>query len=195
MSKLDSAFDIDPLFHKMSKTFDEGGAKGLLLVNLGVGASGCNIVFDSKEEAASIAQDGSGEEKEDTVTISSRQEGMIDISSLTTKLDTILGGESLESIPLVPQLRSLRQEYEQLEAEGFVDHNIPKTKVRDVACNIVVDVSDTHTYCVPVFSIVTPLRHFPRGGEGSRNVDSPRSIGTQSRFSRYTCPARHVRRW
>ena len=57
MSKLDSAFDIDPLFHKMSKTFDEGGAKGLLLVNLGVGSNGCNIVFDSKEEAASIAQD------------------------------------------------------------------------------------------------------------------------------------------
>ena len=55
MSKLDSAFDIDPLFHKMSKTFDEGGAKGLLLVNLGVGSSGCNIVFDSKEEATSIA--------------------------------------------------------------------------------------------------------------------------------------------
>jgi Condensin complex subunit 2 len=29
LSRLDSAFDIDPLFHKMSKTFDEGGAKGV----------------------------------------------------------------------------------------------------------------------------------------------------------------------
>lgn len=130
MSKLDSAFDIDPLFHKMSKTFDEGGAKGLLLVNLGVGANGCNIVFDSKEEATSIAQDGGGEEKEAEDAPTVRQEGMIDISSLTTKLDSLLGGESLESIPLVPQLKSLRQEYEQLESEGFVDHNVPKTKVR-----------------------------------------------------------------
>ena len=47
LNKLDAAFDIDPLFHKMSKSFDEGGAKGLLLVNLGVGERGCNIVFDS----------------------------------------------------------------------------------------------------------------------------------------------------
>src|SRR6056300_1148335 len=49
MSKLDSAYDIDPLFHKISKVFDEGGAKGLLLGNLGVAQNGCHIVFDSKE--------------------------------------------------------------------------------------------------------------------------------------------------
>lgn len=55
MSKMDSAFDIDPLFHKMSKTFDEGGAKGLLLVNLGVASDSCRIVFDSSEQAASSA--------------------------------------------------------------------------------------------------------------------------------------------
>ena len=30
----------------MSKSFDEGGAKGLLLHSLGVGPHGCNIVFD-----------------------------------------------------------------------------------------------------------------------------------------------------
>jgi condensin complex subunit 2 len=110
----------------MSKTFDEGGAKGLLLVNLGVGANGCNIVFDSKEEAASIAQD---EEKEDERTISNREEGMIDISSLNKKLESMLGGASIESIPLVPQLRALREEFVQLDAEGFVDHKVPKTKV------------------------------------------------------------------
>jgi condensin complex subunit 2 len=50
MSKLDSAYDIDPLFHKMSKSFNEGGAKGLLLGNLGVSQHGCRIVFDSKED-------------------------------------------------------------------------------------------------------------------------------------------------
>ena len=110
----------------MSKTFDEGGAKGLLLVNLGVGANGCNIVFDSKEEAASIAQD---EDKEDENTIPGHEEGMIDISSLNRKLESMLGGASIESIPLVPQLRSLREEYALLDSEGFVDHNAPKTKV------------------------------------------------------------------
>ena len=34
----------------MSKTFDEGGAKGLLLANLGVSNNGCNIIFDSTLE-------------------------------------------------------------------------------------------------------------------------------------------------
>ena len=61
---------------------------------------------------------------------------MIDISSLTTKLETMLGGESMESIPLVPQLKRLRQEYEQLESEGFVDHNIPKTKVKECCFSV-----------------------------------------------------------
>ena len=55
----------------MSKTFDEGGAKGLLLVNLGVGQRGCNIVFDSKEEDEEIG-----------TTLDFTNEGMIDISNL-----------------------------------------------------------------------------------------------------------------
>jgi len=51
MNKLDAAFDIDPLFHKMSKTFDEGGARGMLLANLRVATEGCGIVFDSKQHS------------------------------------------------------------------------------------------------------------------------------------------------
>lgn len=46
--KFDLAFAVDPLFHKTSAQFDEGGAKGLLLANLGVYA-GCDIVFDSMD--------------------------------------------------------------------------------------------------------------------------------------------------
>ena len=34
MDASDVAFDADPLFHLMSRRFDEGGAKGLLLANL-----------------------------------------------------------------------------------------------------------------------------------------------------------------
>ena len=48
ISKLDSAYAIDPLFLKMSESFDEGGSKGLLLGNLGVYQHECHIVFDSK---------------------------------------------------------------------------------------------------------------------------------------------------
>lgn len=32
--KLENDYAVDPLFHKMSKAFDEGGAKGMLLNNL-----------------------------------------------------------------------------------------------------------------------------------------------------------------
>mmetsp|Transcript_18071 Transcript_18071/g.27329 ORF Transcript_18071/g.27329 Transcript_18071/m.27329 type:complete len:756 (+) Transcript_18071:26-2293(+) len=110
INRLDSAYDIDPLFHKMSKTFDEGGARGLLLVNLCVGGSGCNIVFDSTED------DSEGLDQK-----LPSEEGMIDISVLTSKLESTLGDILLENLELVPQMRTLRQEYATLEQEGFVE--------------------------------------------------------------------------
>lgn len=48
IKKFDLAFAVDPLFHKTSAQFDEGGAKGLLLNNLSV-YRGCEIVFDSMD--------------------------------------------------------------------------------------------------------------------------------------------------
>lgn len=42
------AFTVDPLYHQTSAQFDEGGAKGLLLSNLGV-YGGCRVLFDSFE--------------------------------------------------------------------------------------------------------------------------------------------------
>lgn len=42
------AFAVDPLYHQTSAQFDEGGAKGLLLNNLGV-YGGCQVLFDSME--------------------------------------------------------------------------------------------------------------------------------------------------
>ncbi|KAF5188343.1 Condensin complex subunit [Thalictrum thalictroides] len=48
VKKFDVAFTVDPLYHQTSAQFDEGGAKGLLLNNLGV-YGGCWVVFDSFE--------------------------------------------------------------------------------------------------------------------------------------------------
>ncbi|EFN54475.1 hypothetical protein CHLNCDRAFT_135132 [Chlorella variabilis] len=48
VKKFDLAFTVDPLFHKTSAQFDEGGARGLLLNNLSV-FRGCDIVFDSMD--------------------------------------------------------------------------------------------------------------------------------------------------
>ena len=43
---LSVAFAVDPLYHLISAQIDEGGAKGLLLNNLGI-YGGCQVVFDS----------------------------------------------------------------------------------------------------------------------------------------------------
>lgn len=149
MNKLDSAFDIDPLFHKMSKTFDEGGAKGLLLVNLCVGDEGCNIVFDSQQEndeeqeVAVVVNTNTGMSDNDDVDNSKdgsegaatdggqieRNDGMIDISSLTTKLDSILGNQSIDNFSLVPQLMSLRDQHAELSKEGFVEEQVRSSRV------------------------------------------------------------------
>ncbi|KAL8153041.1 hypothetical protein V2J09_010801 [Rumex salicifolius] len=48
VKKFDAAFSVDPLYHQTSAQFDEGGAKGLLLNNLGVYGS-CKVLFDSSE--------------------------------------------------------------------------------------------------------------------------------------------------
>lgn len=45
-------FEADPLFHKMSQSFDEGGAKGMLLANLGH-YDGCKILLNSSDVAVS----------------------------------------------------------------------------------------------------------------------------------------------
>jgi len=122
--KLDAAFDIDPLFHKMSKTFDEGGAKGLLLANLGVGSSGCNIVFDSSLDNDDAASTSSTMEDNDVET--GHRNSAIEVSGLTSKIDSLLSDasnnhSSMESTPLVPQLSPLRNQYADLGKNGFVE--------------------------------------------------------------------------
>jgi condensin complex subunit 2 len=142
MSKLDSAYDIDPLFHKMSKAFDEGGAKGLLLGNLGVAQNGCHIVFDSKEIEDEVNEkkangNNDDEEKDDNDDDDDKKmeefgidpeeavvwkESEIDITFFAAKLESMLasyGAQTSASVPFVPQLESLREDYATLEREGY----------------------------------------------------------------------------
>ena len=126
----------------MSKSFDEGGAKGLLLANLGVGTNGCNIVFDStlddldddgnnhkrhNEEAETLPEDekAAGVEIGKVGNCTNEGRAMVDVSSLTAKLATLLAGQSVNSLPLVPQLASLRDEFAELESQGFVEQLKP----------------------------------------------------------------------
>ena len=160
ISKLDAAYDIDPLFHKLSQKFDEGGAKGLLLVNLGVAQDGCRIILDSKEdstvptleveenedtdplvegddnamESEDIQVEVSNEEavslKESSICKEHIEEGMVDISGISSKLQELLMSSPLEATALVPQLEDMRIAYEELEEEGFsADAKQANTKV------------------------------------------------------------------
>ena len=124
-----AAYDIVPLFHKMSQKFDEGGAKGLLLVNLGVANDGCRIVLDSKEDSvadstdilAPIDEDVDSEEvQNESENNGARGDGLIDISNLRLKLQELLLYSPINSIQLVPQLSDFRSKYAELEADGFI---------------------------------------------------------------------------
>jgi condensin complex subunit 2 len=125
MNKLDSAYDIDPLFHKMSKKFDEGGAKGLLLANLDIATDSCAIVFDSKDDKSTLDELRAPSEEE------AYQIKTLDVSSLVMNLRSLLNGTSIHSIPLVPQLESLREEYKQLDAEGHIVCDVQLSRVSD----------------------------------------------------------------
>ncbi|KJE97584.1 hypothetical protein CAOG_07417 [Capsaspora owczarzaki ATCC 30864] len=71
----DMEFDVDPLFTKTSASFDEGGAKGLLLNHLSV-RNACELIFDSSD-----CVDGRGDEAE-TETENRSPNSTIDISDL-----------------------------------------------------------------------------------------------------------------
>lgn len=72
VKKFDAAFAVDPLYHQTSAQFDEGGAKGLLLNNLGV-YGGCRVLFDSLEVPAKCSSCSNQHDKE-TIDISFAQE-------------------------------------------------------------------------------------------------------------------------
>ena len=50
--KVDGENVTDPMFQKMSKAFDEGGAKGMLMNNLKMAPHSCSLIFSENEDAA-----------------------------------------------------------------------------------------------------------------------------------------------
>jgi condensin complex subunit 2 len=113
LSNVDRAFSVDPLFHKMSKTFDEAGSKGMLLNNLCV-RDGCRVMFDSGGD------EGEGAKGKGKHAPSSEQSPKVmgrlaaDASSLCSKLQDLLGGRDLGSLSLVPQYDDFRAQLAEL---------------------------------------------------------------------------------
>ncbi|VEU44152.1 unnamed protein product [Pseudo-nitzschia multistriata] len=120
----------------MSKTFDEGGAKGLLLANLGVSNSGCKIVFDStldtEETPAPLISKECLTDQDQDPGIQDEilaPKPTVDVSGLVGKLENLLSSaygsySNMENIPLVPQLASLRNQYAELREGGFIETGV-----------------------------------------------------------------------
>ncbi|KAK6946984.1 Condensin complex subunit 2/barren [Dillenia turbinata] len=69
VKKFDVAFAVDPLYHQTTAKFDEGGAKGLLLNNLGV-YGGCRVLFDSFEVPGRCISNSTHNDASDVIDIS-----------------------------------------------------------------------------------------------------------------------------
>jgi len=63
------AFAVDPLYRQTSAQFDEGGAKGLLMNNLGVYGK-CRVLFDSLEAPAKCITSQNDHDISDTIDLS-----------------------------------------------------------------------------------------------------------------------------
>ncbi|KAL6975686.1 hypothetical protein U1Q18_024481 [Sarracenia purpurea var. burkii] len=73
VKKFDVAFAVDPLYHQTSAQFDEGGAKGLLLNNLGIYGS-CRVLFDSLEVPGKFVSSSNPHDKLETIDVSFAKE-------------------------------------------------------------------------------------------------------------------------
>ncbi|KAE9616795.1 putative condensin complex subunit 2/barren [Lupinus albus] len=69
VKKFDAAFAVDPLYRQTTAQFDEGGAKGLLMNNLGV-YGGCRVLFDSQEVPAKCMASQNQHAVSDTIDLS-----------------------------------------------------------------------------------------------------------------------------
>ncbi|WJX43909.1 hypothetical protein P8452_30953 [Trifolium repens] len=69
VKKFDAAFVVDPLYRQTTAKFDEGGAKGLLMNNLGV-YGGCRVLFDSQEVPAKCMAGQNEPDISDTIDLS-----------------------------------------------------------------------------------------------------------------------------
>ena len=87
LKDLEYQITTDPLFQKTSASFDEGGAKGMLLNNLNV-QNGCQIVFDSSDAIDEGYAEASGSPEDDELELG-------DLAGELNDLFSSIGGAEL----------------------------------------------------------------------------------------------------
>ncbi|KFK31150.1 hypothetical protein AALP_AA6G075000 [Arabis alpina] len=101
VKKFDVAFAVDPLYHQTSAQFDEGGAKGLLLNNLGVYGA-CQVLFDSQEIPGKLVLSANQHDKSETIDLSFAKEFVEQMVLNMRKKDEI-----------VPSLRTIINQFDE----------------------------------------------------------------------------------
>ncbi|XP_031489446.1 condensin complex subunit 2 [Nymphaea colorata] len=109
LKKFDVAFTVDPLYHQTSAQFDEGGARGLLLNNLGV-YGGCRVLFDSMEVPGKSTSEKTSTSLE-----------TIDISFASDCIEKMMSGMSIknEISPTLQDIVALFDEENQRQFAAF----------------------------------------------------------------------------
>lgn len=91
VNQFDLAFEVDPLFHKTSAAFDEGGTGGLLLNHLFVRDDSCELLLDSTTVTMST-RDSSSEGQ------TTQDNSMVDLSELRDVYSRV----NFESLQICP---------------------------------------------------------------------------------------------
>jgi len=110
--KLELECEVDPLFKKTTATFDEGGARGLLLNHLSV-YNGCQIAFDSN--SVTSQKEEQVEQKGVPSNIIKDEYNLeLDLSDLRSTLSLNCGNDinnlqNLEICPLLCEFRNMIQ--------------------------------------------------------------------------------------
>jgi condensin complex subunit 2 len=114
-SKVEKQQAVDPMFHKLSKAFDEGGAKGMLMTNMRVSATSCSLAFDSSKLFSSEKKesDVGSSEKDCGIASTSNASGAcyqleyVDISDIIHKSG--ITAKELYSMSICPYLDTYRE--------------------------------------------------------------------------------------
>ena len=102
--KLENDYAVDPMFHKISKAFDEGGAKGMLMNNLRTSSHGCALSFHFTPTSTNDSTpSGAG-----AVDCNSAFSSTIDIGDLLTRAG--INSEDLAALRVCPALDMYRDQ-------------------------------------------------------------------------------------
>eukprot|EP00742_Colponemidia_sp_Colp-10_P008083 GILJ01008725.1.p1 GENE.GILJ01008725.1~~GILJ01008725.1.p1 ORF type:complete len:700 (+),score=180.43 GILJ01008725.1:61-2160(+) len=152
LNKFDLEFEVDPLFHKTSARFDEGGVKGLLLNSLRIDSE-LNWMLDSTHVAADDSTDLEEEVPQPVV---------CDTNMLLGKLKSYLKDfKSLYSMEISPELTLFKKQMAQQHAFS-TDEPIEKPIAINVDASLTsssaVDDDRSHLECdsTPIESTMEP---------------------------------------